>query len=129
MATIPDAIHEAAYIDGASDFRIFFGIVLPLSLPVIATIGLWLAVGYWNTYFNALIYITSRRKRVLQQVLYEIINSTKSDEMINLENQAGLIPQTVKAAATVVVAVPILMVYPFLQKYFVKGVMLGAVKG
>ena len=65
----------------------------------------------------------------MQQVLYEIINSTKSDEMINLENQAGLIPQTVKAAATVVVAVPILMVYPFLQKYFVKGVMLGAVKG
>ena len=129
MATIPDAIHEAAYIDGASDFRIFFGIVLPLSLPVLATIGLWLAVGYWNTYFNALIYITSRRKRVLQQVLYEIINSTKSDEMINLENQAGLSPQTVKAVATVVVAVPILMVYPFLQKYFVKGVMLGAVKG
>ena len=98
-------------------------------MPVIATVSLWLAVGQWNNYFNALIYINSRDKRVLQQILREIIDSTSLDNEMTMENPMGVTPQTVKAAAIFVSAIPILCVYPFLQKYFAKGVMLGSVKG
>lgn len=126
---MPMELQESAYIDGASDFRVFAQIVVPLSLPVIATIGLWLAVGYWNNYFNALIYLSSKNKRVMQQLLREIIDSTNMDDVLTMENPAAITPETVKAAAIFVSALPILCVYPFLQKYFVKGVMLGAVKG
>lgn len=126
---LPAELEESAYIDGADDLLIFVRIVLPLSGPVLATIGLWLAVGYWNQYFNALLYLNSRDKRVLQQVLMEIINSSRADDVLMVENPAGITPETVKAASIMITSVPILCVYPFLQRFFVKGVMLGAVKG
>jgi len=127
--SLPAELEESAYIDGADDLLIFARIVLPLSGPVLATVGLWLAVGYWNQYFNALLYLNGRDKRVLQQVLMEIINSSRADDALMVENPAGITPETVKAASIMVTSVPILCVYPFLQRFFVKGVMLGAVKG
>lgn len=126
---IPAELEESAHIDGAGDLRIFAQIILPLSGPVLATVGLWLAVGYWNNYFNALLYINRRDLRVLQQILMEIINSSRADDVLNVENAAGITPETVKAASIMIISIPILCVYPFLQKFFVKGVMLGSVKG
>lgn len=129
FANIPAEVQESAYIDGAGDIRIFISLILPLSAPVMATVGLWLAVGYWNNYFNAILYISQREMRVLQQILMEIINSSRADDVLNVENAAGITPETVKAASIMVISIPILCVYPFLQKFFVKGVMVGAVKG
>lgn len=129
FSNIPKEVEESAYIDGAGDIRIFFSLILPLSGPVLATVGLWLAVGYWNNYFNALLYISRRDMRVLQQILMEIINSSRADDVLNVENAAGITPETVKAASIMVISIPILLVYPFVQKFFVKGVMVGAVKG
>jgi putative aldouronate transport system permease protein len=129
FANIPAEIEESAHIDGAGDIRIFFSLILPLSGPVLATVGLWLAVGYWNNYFNALLYINRREMRVLQQILMEIINSSRADNVLNVENAAGITPETVKAASIMVISIPILCMYPFLQKFFVKGVMVGSVKG
>lgn len=129
FSNIPKEVEESAYIDGAGDIRIFFSLILPLSGPVLATVGLWLAVGYWNNYFNALLYISRRDMRVLQQILMEIINSSRADDVLNVENAAGITPETVKAASIMVISIPILLVYPFVQKFFVKGVMMGAVKG
>ncbi len=129
MCALPVELHEAATIDGANGFSIFFRIVLPLSMPVIATVSLWIAVGHWNNYFGALLYISSREKRVLQQILQEIIDSTSLDNEYTMENPMGVTSETIKAAAIFVTAIPILGVDPFLQKYFTKGVMLGSVKG
>ena len=129
FAHIPAEIEESAHIDGAGDIRIFFSLILPLSGPVLATVGLWLAVGYWNNYFNALLYINRREMRVLQQILMEIINSSRADNVLNVENAAGITPETVKAASIMVISIPILCMYPFLQRFFVKGVMVGSVKG
>lgn len=129
FSNVPKEVEESAYIDGAGDIRIFFSLILPLSGPVLATVGLWLAVGYWNNYFNALLYISRRDMRVLQQILMEIINSSRADDVLNVENAAGITPETVKAASIMVISIPILLVYPFVQKFFVKGVMVGAVKG
>ena len=126
---LPHELEEAACMDGANDLVIFFRLALPLSAPVLATVGLWLAVGYWNQYLNALLYLNSRSKRVLQQVLTEIINSSRADDVLTMENAAGITPETVKAASIMVTCLPILCVYPFLQRFFVKGVMLGSVKG
>ncbi len=129
FANIPKEMEESAHIDGAGDIRIFFSLILPLSGPVLATVGLWLAVGYWNNYFNAMLYINKREMRVLQQILMEIINSSRADDVLNVENAAGITPETVKAASIMVISIPILCVYPFLQRFFVKGVMVGSVKG
>ncbi|MEK3720734.1 carbohydrate ABC transporter permease [Paenibacillus sp. FSL H8-0034] len=127
---IPESLEESAKIDGASYMRILFEIVLPISMPVIATIGLFYGVGYWNSFFNAMIYINSQDLKPLQLFLYEmIVNSDtnlkemSSDEMMNITSEG------VKAATIVVSALPIMVVYPFLQKYFVKGLTLGSVKG
>ena len=129
FSSMPRELEESAYIDGAGDIRIFLQIILPLSGPVLATVGLWLAVGYWNNYFNALLYINRREMRVLQQILMEIINSSKADDVLSMENAAGITPETVKAASIMIISFPILCIYPFLQRFFVKGVMLGSVKG
>lgn len=128
---IPESLEEAATIDGASDVRVLTRIILPLSVPIIATIGLFYAVQYWNGYFDALLYIKSPEKYTLQLRLRSLLFS---DELNNSgQNQEGIgtqvMTQTLKMACVAVSTIPILIVYPWLQKYFVKGVMLGSVKG
>lgn len=126
---LPDSLQDAARIDGASYLQVLFKIILPLSLAVIATIGLFYAVGYWNSYFDALIYIQDGDKYTLQ---LRLRNMLFGSELGNAADDVGgtvVMPQTLKMATVVVSTVPILVVYPWLQKYFVKGVMLGSVKG
>lgn len=129
---LPKELEEASHMDGASDLVIFIRVVLPLSKPVLASVGLFYAVGHWNAYFNSLLYITKPTMQVVQQVLRNIMNQANAAEMdTTLDFGAnGTPPQkAVKMASTVVATVPILCVYPFIQKYFTQGVMVGAVKG
>ena len=135
---IPEALEESAKIDGANDVMILFKIILPLSLPVLATIGLWVAVFHWNAWFDSMIYISSPEKHVINIHVRRLIieqNALMMDSMMdsisNYKNASKDVPtgETMKAAAIIVTTVPILVVYPFIQKYFVKGVTVGAVKG
>lgn len=127
---IPNELEEAARIDGASDLQILFRIIIPLSLPVIATIGLFYAVNYWNTYFDALLYIQSPDKYTLQLRLRGLLFAGELNSSANIEGAAmPVMSQSLKMATVAVSTIPILIVYPWLQKYFVKGVMLGSVKG
>lgn len=129
--SIPDSLVESAFIDGASHFKILTRIVLPLSKPILATIALFFAVGRWNAYQDALFYIKQKTDlRPLQLKLYYlIISATES-----LQSEGGAIgvltnPEVIKAACVIFATLPIIVVYPFLQKYFVQGTMIGAVKG
>jgi putative aldouronate transport system permease protein len=127
---IPESLHEAATIDGCSDMRILFKIFLPLSLPVIAVMVLFYAVGHWNSYFSALVYINDQNLYPLQMHLRKILIQFNQNEMLDqLTEGRDVVGQSVRYATIIVSTVPILMVYPFLQKYFVKGVMVGAIKG
>ena len=133
QTSIPFELTEAAMVDGASNFQLLFRVVLPLSTPVIAVMVLFYGVAHWNAFFNALIYINSKQLYPLQLVLRSIlIQNTPSDEMMaDLDTAASrqLLAETIKYALIVVATAPIIAVYPFLQKYFVKGIMVGAVKG
>lgn len=132
--SIPVELREAAQIDGAGHFRVLFQIVMPLSKPLLATIGLFTIVGHWNGYFNALLYLDSADKFPIQMFLRRILVLSEISSGADLQNLdllrqlANTNPTTVKAAATIVTIIPILCVYPFLQKYFTKGMMLGSVK-
>ena len=130
---IPQELEESASMDGCTDIGVLLRIVLPLSLPVLATFGLFYAVGHWNAYFGAMIYMkTAKEKWPLQVLLRELIilSSGSAGDMNNLDPEFIQPPeQSVKMAVIVVSTVPIMCVYPFLQKYFVKGVMVGALKG
>ena len=129
--TIPDSLHESAYLDGANDFVVYLRIVLPLSKAALATIGLFAFVGYWNDFFRALLYLNDIKMYPLQMILRLILLAselTKSEvesarELINMSTQ------TVKSTIIVVAIFPIMCIYPFVQKYFVKGIMIGSVKG
>ncbi len=131
---MPQELTEAAQIDGADDLTLWWRIVMPLSLPIIATIALWTAVGHWNAYFDALIYMTDRSKYVLQILLRRVLLDS---DLINMGMQPGQgmeiairpTEETVKAALLIVTTVPILAVYPFAQKYFIRGILQGSVKG
>lgn len=127
---MPESLEEAAMLDGCNDLKYLITIVLPLSGPILATIGLFYAVQYWNDYFNGLLYITSPAKYPLQLLLRQLL-FTEALNQISLSENIGqqVLPEAMKAAAVVVAIVPIVMIYPFLQKHFVKGVMLGSVKG
>lgn len=128
--SVPQELEESAKIDGASNIGILFRIVIPLSMPVIATIALFHAVFHWNSFFDAVLYINDRSLYPLQVYLRELIQFDQSE--INLRDnfeQQLLANESLKAAALISSTLPILIVYPFLQKYFVKGVMLGSVKG
>lgn len=122
---LPDGLQEAASIDGCSDIGIFTKIVLPLSLPALVTFGLFYAVGHWNNYFGALLYLDSSEKYPFQLVLRTLVIEAQEDLIIE-ENKPE---ETLKMAVIVVGTVPILIVYPFLQKHFAAGVMVGAIKG
>ena len=129
---LPISLEESARIDGASELVILTKIILPLSKPILATILLFVAVGHWNSFFNAVIYIRSTSKWTLQLVLREILMSASNSLLASGGNAAEVnqVPaETLRYATLVVAILPIMCVYPFLQKYFVKGVTLGAVKG
>ena len=128
---LPQDLEEAAKIDGCGVTRIFFQIVLPLSLAMLATFTLFAFVSYWNCYFSAIMYLTSASKQPLQVYLQKLVLSSNVSEMLDLTDPLAVsVPQEVmRMACMVVVVFPILCIYPFMQKYFAKGVMVGAVKG
>jgi len=131
--SIPNELNEAALIDGANEIRSFWSIILPLSKPALAAFGLFYAVGHWNKYFEGILYLNDSAKWPIQVVLRQIVimneatSSLGSDVMLHLENPPP--PVTIQMAAILVATLPILLVYPFLQKHFAKGVMIGSVKG
>jgi putative aldouronate transport system permease protein len=131
FATIPDSLEESAKIDGANDLVVLIKIILPLSLPVLAVIGLFYGVYHWNAWFNAMIYTRNRALYPLQLVLREILIANDLNNMMSNVSSADQAPigATIKYATIMVSTVPILFVYPFLQRFFVKGLVIGAVKG
>ncbi len=140
QSSIPEEIYESARIDGANDFRCFFSIALPLAKPIIAVIALYYGVAHWNSYFNALLYVSKTDYQPLQLVLRSILLLNEG-AMANLDienadldmilemNRRAYVAQTMKYALIFIASAPLLTVYPFVQKYFVKGVMIGSVKG
>lgn len=129
---IPMEMEEAAKIDGCSDFKILLRIILPVSTPVLASIGLFYAVWHWNAFFDAVLYITDRNLWPLQTLLREILLSTSMSELLGGGGSLSdaMPPSTAVINATIIIScLPIILVYPFVQKYFVKGVMVGSVKG
>jgi len=130
--SIPEDITEAALLDGANELQIFWRIILPLSKPALAAFGLFYAVGHWNSYFSAILYLNDPAKWPVQVVLRQIVIQNQPDAALTQGGQVLLANQppseTIQMAAIIVATVPILIIYPFLQKHFAKGVMLGAVK-
>ena len=136
MRELPSELIEAAKLDGASEYRIFFQMILPLSKPVLATIALFTVVTHWNSYFDSMMYTSSQELQTIQLFLKKVITDPSvsrglgSAATIAIPDQAAtLTPQVVKLATMVVTALPVVCIYPFLQRYFVKGVTVGAVKG
>ncbi len=128
--SIPDSLEEAARIDGASFTRIFFSIVIPVSKASLATIIIFTAVGYWNSYFAALLYITKQKLKPAALLLYEVIKlSIQEEGRSDVELALTVSPDIRNASIVVLTVLPILAIYPFMQRYFVKGVMVGSVKG
>lgn len=127
---VPEGLEESAKIDGAGSIRIFFSIVLPISKAVLATVALWVMVGHWNAWFDATIYIRDADKLPLQVVLRRILlEGTQQMMDMNSTDTNHVTPDTLKAATTFICMLPIMCVYPFVQKYFVKGVIIGSLKG
>ncbi|SDC07678.1 putative aldouronate transport system permease protein [Paenibacillus sp. UNCCL117] len=129
---IPEELEEAARIDGSGEWRLLLRIVLPLSLPMLATIALFYGVHYWNSFFNVLIYMNSPEKYNLTVLIQQMVRSQavlQELNAMNAEDVANVTPEGIKAAGIMVMIIPMLIVYPLLQKYFVKGVMIGAIKG
>lgn len=130
ILSLPQGLEESAYIDGCSDFGILFKIVLPLSMPVIATLVLFYAVWRWNGFQDALMFISKPDLYPIQLVLYQIMTGlSESEVMKEGTSQTQMVSESIKSASIIFATLPIVAVYPFLQKYFVSGVMLGAVKG
>jgi len=132
MQNIPASIVESAKIDGAGEFRIYRQLILPLAKPGLATIGLFIALEYWNDWYNAMLYINERELFPLQYLLYRTLSASQS--LSRIASQTGIrvadLPtQSLKMAMAVIATGPIILVYPFVQKYFVKGITIGAVKG
>jgi len=131
QSTIPDTLEEAAFLDGANNFQILFKIVLPLSMPIIATLSLFYAVGRWNAYADNKYYITTESLKMIQYKLYQLVSSATEAQNATLSEaiEVKSTPEVLQAACIMFATLPIICIYPFLQKYFVKGVMIGAVKG
>lgn len=130
MESLPAELEDAAKIDGCSDIGVFLRIVIPLSLPAIAAFTLFFAVSHWNTYFNALIYISDSKKWTLQVLIKTLVIDSDTIGVGQSGGDDRLVPQeTIRMASIMLAMAPILVVYPFLQKHFAKGVMLGSVKG
>ena len=135
IESMPGELEESALLDGAGYFRRFVSIVLPLQKPILATVALFLAVGHWNDFFTTKLYITDTKLYTLQYLLYELLNQIQAaSQQIQYETGAQLgansiTPTGIRLTLTAVVTIPIVIVYPFIQKYYVKGIMIGAVKG
>ncbi|MEG1310429.1 MAG: carbohydrate ABC transporter permease [Romboutsia sp.] len=137
QSTIPRELEEAATIDGCSDIKMFIKVILPLSLPIIAVMALFYGVGHWNGFFNALIYLSDRAMYPLQMVLREILvlqdmaanSTTMSSSMAEFVHSKQQLVQVIQYGVMIVSTLPVIVVYPFLQKYFVKGMMVGSIKG
>lgn len=129
--SLPEALEESARIDGAKTYTILFRIILPLSMPIIATIALFYAVGFWNDYFGPMIYINDTALKTLQLYLQDVVMDASAANAVNksVDDLMNMSPEGIRAATVVASTVPILFVYPFLQKYFIKGVLIGSVKG
>jgi ABC-type glycerol-3-phosphate transport system permease component len=131
MHNIPDELFEAAKIDGCSNFKFITSVVLPLSKSIVAVIGLFYAVGHWNAYFSALIYLRDEAKYPLQMVLRQLLIQNQTNELVDVASQSKgeYLEALLKYGVIIVSILPMLMVYPFIQKFFVKGVMVGSLKG
>ena len=127
--SLPSVLEESARVDGANGFTILFRIILPLSKPVIATILLFVAVSFWNDYFSPMIYITRTNLKTLPVYMRDMIVESQTDVTNSSIDDQNVLPEGIRSATIVASTVPILIVYPFIQKHFVKGVMIGAVKG
>lgn len=131
--SIPGELQEAATIDGCSNIKILTRMILPLSMPIIAVTILFYAVGHWNAFFNALLYLSDKEKFPLQLILREILIQGQTSDMVKMSTESAIKQQRevegIKYAVLVVANIPVLVLYPFLQRYFVKGVMIGAIKG
>lgn len=131
QASIPDSLEESAFLDGATNIQILGRIVLPLSKPILATLSLFYAVGRWNSYADNKYYIKADQLKMIQYKLYQLVASATEAQTATLSEAAAVTstPEVLQAASIMFVTIPIICIYPFLQKYFVKGVMIGAVKG
>lgn len=131
FSSLPESLEESAYLDGASHLAILFRIVLPLSTPVLATLSLFYAVGRWNGFQDALLYISNSRLYPIQMKLYQIVYNNMTLDIAQAEGSAtsNLLPESLKAASVMFATIPIIMAYPWLQRYFISGVMIGAIKG
>lgn len=130
LNSIPDSLFEAAKIDGAGDFAIFIRVILPLSKPALAAVGLFTALIYWNDWWTAMMFVEKEAYAPLQFVLYQILSSVNvAANMVNNMATVDMPKESLKLAMTVISTGPILLLYPFVQKYFVKGITMGAVKG
>jgi putative aldouronate transport system permease protein len=126
---LPYELEESAKVDGCSNFTIFLRIFVPISTAIFATLTVFLSVAYWNTFFNALLYIQDTNKQTLQVKLYQILNMF-TDNLIDYSGiLLDLVPENAKGAVIVIAVLPIMVIYPFMQKYFIKGATIGAVKG
>lgn len=131
MKAIPDSLYESAAIDGAGDFRIYWQIFMPLSIPSLATVGLFLALGFWNEWYNAMLYVQSQDKFPLQFFLQKVVNQANVQMLVQqgaVINTSELPSESIKMATAVVSIGPIILLYPFIQKYFITGLTIGAVK-
>ncbi|MUG65106.1 ABC transporter permease subunit [Paenibacillus campinasensis] len=135
MEQIPAEVEESSKIDGANDLQTFFRIIMPLCVPVLATIGLFLAIGHWNSWYDSYVYTYKPELKTLQAVLVKILNQFQTGAMMSdaqqLAQGSRRIPvssESIRMAVTMVATLPIIMVYPFVQRYFVKGIMMGAIK-
>jgi putative aldouronate transport system permease protein len=139
---IPEALEESARIDGANYWTVFFRIILPVSTPVIAAIALFIGVGHWNSWFDAAMFVDDQKLKPMQTILLQIINEARFAERIAAQSGAGATidmgnigkgkevnVRSLTMATMIVTIIPIVMVYPFLQKYFIKGIMIGSLKG
>lgn len=131
QSSIPESLEESAFLDGASNFQILVKVVLPLSKPILATLSLFYAVGRWNSYADNKFYIKTESLKLIQYKLYQMVASATEAQTQTLSEAAAVssTPEVLQAAAIMFVTIPIICIYPFLQKYFVKGVMVGAIKG
>jgi putative aldouronate transport system permease protein len=132
QSTIPDSLEESAFLDGASNFQILSRIVLPLSKPIIATLSLFYAVGRWNSYSDNMYYTKDNNLKLIQYKLYQLVASASEAQTASLADTGSVVqatPEVLQAASIMFVTIPIIIIYPFLQKYFVQGTMIGAVKG
>lgn len=132
QSSIPYELQEAAFIDGCSNTRTLLQIILPLSGPIMAVIALYYAVAHWNAYFNAMMYLTKRPLYPLQLILKEILIQSQMSSMMEMDDslfEQAMLGETIKYSVIVVSSLPMLIIYPFIQKFFVKGVMIGAIKG